>query len=54
MVHSLNMCDPGPTAHITENIMFFPWKVFWDFQKWTKKMSKNGFSQNTFLKIHVL
>jgi len=23
---------------------FFP-KVFWDFQKWTKKMSKNRFSK---------
>jgi hypothetical protein len=26
---------------ITENIRFFTLKVFWENQKWTKKMSKN-------------
>ncbi len=48
------MCGPRPTTHITENIMFFTWKVFWENQKWTKKMSKNGFAKILYPKYMFL
>jgi hypothetical protein len=39
---------------ITENIMFFTFKVFWENQKWTKKMSKNGFAKILYPKYMFL
>jgi hypothetical protein len=34
-------------GNISRNTRFFCWKSVWDFQKWTKKMSKNRKSQNS-------
>ena len=34
-------------ANISRNTRFFCLKSVWDFQKWTKKMSKNRKSQNS-------
>jgi hypothetical protein len=39
---------------ITENIRFFTLKVFWENQKWTKKMSKNGFAKILYPKYMFL